>query len=87
MTAPVLVHEHSDFEALLLIVAEATGLPVGLVEKDYWVTHSLWALEESGFRVFFKGGTSLSKGHGLIERFSEDLDLIQVLDLVGPRLP
>ena len=48
---------------------------MGLVEKDYWVTHVLWSLHDLGLEVWFKGGTSLSKGFGLIERFSEDLDL------------
>ena len=69
------VHDDPDFEPLLRIVAEKRRLPVGLVEKDYWVTHSLWALHAQGYDVWFKGGTSLSKGFGLIERFSEDLDL------------
>lgn len=36
---------------------------------------STWAILAQGFEVWFKGGTSLSKGFGLIERFSEDLDL------------
>jgi predicted nucleotidyltransferase component of viral defense system len=35
----------------------------------------LWALHTQGLEVWFKGGTSLSKGVGLIERFSEDIDL------------
>ena len=69
------VHEDRDFDDLLRIVADEHGLTVGLVEKDYWVTHVLWALLHQGFDVWFKGGTSLSKGFGLIERFSEDLDL------------
>lgn len=69
------VHEAAEFEDLLQIVAEARDLGVALVEKDYWVTHTLWALHSQGFEVWFKGGTSLSKGFGLIERFSEDLDL------------
>jgi hypothetical protein len=46
-----------------------------LVEKDYWVTHTLDNLQRAGFEVHFKGGTSLSKGFDLIQRFSEDLDL------------
>ena len=50
-------------------------LSTALVEKDYWVTHALWALHQLGLEIWFKGGTSLSKGFGLIERFSEDLDL------------
>jgi hypothetical protein len=68
-------HEDADFDDLLRIVAERRRLALGLVEKDYWVTHTLWALHAQGFDVWFKGGTSLSKGFGLIERFSEDLDL------------
>lgn len=70
------VHEDADFDDLLRIVAERRGLQVGLVEKDYWVTHALWAIHDhQRFEVWFKGSTSLSKGFGLIERFSEDLDL------------
>lgn len=69
------VHEDADFDALLQIVAGVRGIGVALVEKDYWVTHTLWALHEQGFDIWFKGGTSLSKGFGIIERFSEDLDL------------
>lgn len=69
------VHDDPDFDGLLQIVADNRELDVALVEKDYWVTHTLWALQAQGFDVWFKGGTSLSKGFGLIERFSEDLDL------------
>ena len=69
------VHDDRDFDRLLQIVAARLGLGVALVEKDYWVTHTLWALHAQGFEIWFKGGTSLSKGFGLIERFSEDLDL------------
>jgi hypothetical protein len=61
--------------ALLSIVAERRGVAEALVEKDYWVTHTLWALQDGGLELHFKGGTSLSKGFGLIERFSEDLDV------------
>lgn len=70
-----LVHDHPEFADLVRIVARDCGLSHGLVEKDYWVTHTLWALHDQGFEIWFKGGTSLSKGFGLIERFSEDLDL------------
>ena len=69
------VHEDPEFLDLLRVVAGERGVALALVEKDYWVTHALWALHEQGFDVWFKGGTSLSKGFGLIERFSEDLDL------------
>ena len=72
MTFP---HEDSEFGELLRIVAAERGVSEALAEKDYWVTHTLWALSESKLAVWFKGGTSLSKGFGLITRFSEDLDL------------
>jgi len=36
----------------------------------------MWALHQTGLDLWFKGGTSLSKGYGIIERFSEDLDLM-----------
>jgi hypothetical protein len=69
------IHEDAEFGDIISIVAANRGLARGLVEKDYWVIHTLWALTESGLDIWFKGGTSLSKGFGLIERFSEDLDL------------
>ena len=69
------VHDDPEFDELLQIVARNRELGVALVEKDYWVTHTLWALHAQGFDIWFKGGTSLSKGFNLIERFSEDLDL------------
>lgn len=50
-----------------------------VVEKDFWVTwvlDRLFATPELARRLMFKGGTSLSKVYGLIERFSEDIDLI-----------
>lgn len=70
------VHDDPDFARLLGIVARDTGISEALIEKDYWVTHTLWALHETGLEIWFKGGTSLSKGFGLIQRFSEDLDLM-----------
>jgi hypothetical protein len=68
-------HRARDFGKLLRVVAEKHGLAVPLVEKDYWVALTLWGLLDSGLEIRFKGGTSLSKGFGLIGRFSEDLDL------------
>jgi len=58
-------------------VSNRTGLPSIAVEKDWWVTlilNAAFNLEYSAHLVF-KGGTSLSKGWNLIERFSEDIDL------------
>ncbi len=59
-------------------VAFAKGLPSMAIEKDWWVVNSLavvFSLEISPF-LLFKGGTSLSKCWKLIERFSEDIDLL-----------
>ncbi len=70
------VHEDPEFEQLLAIVARDAGISEALIEKDYWVTHTLWAIHETGLDIWFKGGTSLSKGFGVIKRFSEDLDLM-----------
>lgn len=69
------VHDDPGFPDLLRIVAAPRGLPPGFVEKDYWVTHTLWAMQAQGLGLWFKGGTSLSKAYDLIQRFSEDLDL------------
>jgi hypothetical protein len=74
---PSFIHDNErDFRALLRLASERHRAVDPLyVEKDYWVTHTLDALQRAGFEVHFKGGTSLSKGFRLIERFSEDLDL------------
>lgn len=66
------VHDDPEMVQLLRLVGRETGIDAALIEKDYWVTHSLWALHHLGLEVWFKGGTSLSKGFGLIDRFSED---------------
>ena len=49
------------------------------IEKDWWVTVVLNALFKCSCAdlLIFKGGTSLSKGWNLIERFSEDIDLYE----------
>jgi predicted nucleotidyltransferase component of viral defense system len=49
---------------LLTQVEAETGIDAALVEKDYWINHSLWALHETKLAIWFKGGTSLSKGFG-----------------------
>lgn len=53
------------------------GLSEAIIEKDWWVTMILRALKESsvGQYISFKGGTSLSKAWGVIDRFSEDIDI------------
>lgn len=70
-----LLHELPDFNDLLAVVGDARRIDPGLVEKDYWIMHSLWGLQQLGYKFELKGGTSLSKGFGLIHRFSEDIDI------------
>lgn len=62
---------------ILANVAEDKGIVDNAVEKDYWVSMVLRAIFYLPYAsaFVFKGGTSLSKGWGLIERFSEDIDL------------
>ena len=62
---------------ILNITSARTGLPKDVIEKDWWVTATLYALSKTKYYslMAFKGGTSLSKGYGLINRFSEDIDI------------
>lgn len=69
------LHQHKDFDVLISKIALALRIYPYLVEKDYWLMHSLWALQQQGWQFELKGGTSLSKGHGIITRFSEDIDI------------
>ena len=58
-------------------IAAEMGISPAFVEKDWFSVQALKAiagLENDGFQTIFSGGTSLSKGYGLIQRFSEDLD-------------
>ena len=69
----------SDTERRNVFVKQkvAIGLPEISIEKDLWVTqvlHAVFSLQVSD-KLIFKGGTSLSKAWGLIDRFSEDIDL------------
>lgn len=71
---------HLDNEAFahgIDLASERLGIGELYIEKDYWITIALKRLAESNFRndVVFKGGTSLSKCYGIIDRFSEDVDL------------
>jgi predicted nucleotidyltransferase component of viral defense system len=67
----------SDKQAIFKEVADKVGLPDAAVEKDWWVVRTLELVfkTEVGAHTVFKGGTSLSKAWGLIDRFSEDIDL------------
>jgi len=59
--------------------ADKMGLPDAIIEKDFWVCFTLdYLFRRSQWKdlISFKGGTSLSKAFHLINRFSEDLDII-----------
>lgn len=71
----IYLHEHKDFKSLLDIVGDEMGIESGLIEKDYWIMHTLYGLKKQGFQFELKGGTSLSKGFQIIDRFSEDIDI------------
>lgn len=74
-----LLREHSaDLAALVSRAADQLRLPLADVEKDFWVTELLRSVAQpidGGFCIF-KGGTSLSKAYEIIERFSEDVDIL-----------
>lgn len=66
--------------------AAKLGIRPTIIEKDFWVCLVLKLLflkSPYGQSLVFKGGTSLSKAHGLIERFSEDIDLVLDWKLIG----
>ena len=69
------LHQHKDFSDLIRIVGDDISIDPVLVEKDYWIMHGLNGLQQMGLSFEFKGGTSLSKGLGIIGRFSEEIDI------------
>jgi Nucleotidyl transferase AbiEii toxin, Type IV TA system len=76
---------------VMLSAFDTTALRLGTasqnIEEDFWVCWTLDALfnglKDRGPRLLFKGGTSLSKGFGLINRFSEDIDVTVFRDDIG----
>lgn len=73
------LHENKNlFKDAVRATAEQKGILDIYVEKDYWVTYALYTIfnNEIGKETIFKGGTALSKCFGLIDRFSEDIDLV-----------
>lgn len=70
----------SELPDLLSTLADDEPNP-WMVDKDYWLTRVLRRVASALKGAFlFKGGTSLSMGHGLIDRFSEDMDLLITSD-------
>lgn len=83
----VLAANEGDRRDLFLTAANRLGTAEQNIEKDFWVSWTLDALfnglPHGGPRLLFKGGTSLSKGYGLIERFSEDIDITVFREDIG----
>jgi hypothetical protein len=68
----------SLFRDAVRVTAQQLNIPPEFVEKDYWITYGLFTIfnNEIGKDTVFKGGTALSKCYNMIERFSEDIDLV-----------
>lgn len=73
------LHENIElYKDAITATAQQMGIPEIYVEKDYWVTLALYNIfsSEVGSQAVFKGGTALSKCFGIVERFSEDIDIV-----------
>lgn len=83
----VLASSPADRNDLFVTTGNSLGTVAQNVEKDFWVCWTLDALFNGATtpepRLLFKGGTSLSKGYGLIERFSEDIDITVFREDIG----
>jgi len=73
------LHDNKElFKDAIIATSQLMGIAEIYVEKDYWVTlalHSIFS-DEVGKTCIFKGGTALSKCNRLIDRFSEDIDIV-----------
>jgi Nucleotidyl transferase AbiEii toxin, Type IV TA system len=83
----VLAANPEDRRGLFATTAQRLNISENNVEKDFWVCWTLDALfnglPEGSPRLLFKGGTSLSKAYGLIQRFSEDIDITVFREDIG----
>ena len=68
-------NDKEQFREAIALTGYQTGVAAEIIEKDYYVTMILRALAERLPFIVFKGGTSLSKCHKVIRRFSEDIDV------------
>ncbi len=87
--ARLLRDDSETFDALRDGAAERFAIDSSAVEKEYWALEALRAATAplDGVDEFvFKGGTSLSKAYGIIERFSEDIDLLVITTATGKAL-
>ncbi|MEZ3591296.1 MAG: nucleotidyl transferase AbiEii/AbiGii toxin family protein [Muribaculaceae bacterium] len=77
------LHEDKEqFEAAIRSTATLLDIKIKFVEKDYWICQILQRLSRLSCvdRAVWKGGTSLTKGYGIINRFSSDVDLAIIAD-------
>lgn len=73
------LHENKElFQDAVIATSQQLGIKEVYVEKDYWVTFALFNIfkNDIGKETVFKGGTALSKCFEMIQRFSEDIDLV-----------
>ena len=73
------LHENKElFQDAVVATSQQKGIREIYIEKDYWVTYVLYNIfkNEIGNETVFKGGTALLKCFNLIQRFSEDIDLL-----------
>lgn len=66
------------FKDAIIATSQLKNIPEIYVEKDYWITLALYSIFQSEISkdIIFKGGTALSKCNKLIDRFSEDIDIV-----------
>lgn len=87
----IIAASEADRRDLFAATARRIGTTEQNVEKDFWVCWTLdglfHRLPSGGPRLLFKGGTSLSKAFGLINRFSEDIDITVFRDDLGEEAP
>lgn len=78
----------ADQREALAVAAAASGRPLHLLDKDVWLVWVLDVLFRAPFgdHLVFKGGSSLSKGYAVLDRFSEDIDLTYDIRALAPEL-
>ena len=70
------LHNNTDiFKKIIIHIASKKNIDPNFIEKDYYITIILKCLKSKCSNIIFKGGTSLSKCFGIINRFSEDIDI------------
>ncbi|MFO7827179.1 MAG: nucleotidyl transferase AbiEii/AbiGii toxin family protein [Bacteroidales bacterium] len=83
----ILHEDKKEFIEAIQAACDYFDIPPVFIEKDYWITKVLMELSQSKHAniVVFKGGSSLTKAHKLIQRFSEDVDIavLNVSELSG----